>query len=81
MAKAPRRSLKGPLSDDQQVVSGAGALNRTEMPPAETARYIAEITAELSFLARRSKLDLLAYLLDMSKLEAVRAMQAAVRKR
>lgn len=36
----------------------------------ETAQYIEEMAGELADLARRSKLDLLAYLLDMAKLEA-----------
>lgn len=40
--------------------------------PAEAARYIAEFTVELSALAKHSRLDLLAYLLDMAHLEAIR---------
>jgi hypothetical protein len=36
----------------------------------ETAQYIEEMAGELADLARRSNLDLLAYLLDMAKLEA-----------
>ena len=40
------------------------------MSTAETARYISEFSAELSYLAREAKLDLLAYLLDMARLEA-----------
>jgi len=43
--------------------------------PAETARYIAEFSAELSFLAQQARLDLLAYLLDMARTEAIRAAQ------
>lgn len=50
------------------------------MSAAETAQYIAEFTAELSYLARQTKLDLLAYLLDMARLEAARALQADKRK-
>jgi len=46
------------------------------MSSGETAQYIAEFTAELSFLARRARLDLLAYLLDMTRLEAIRSLQA-----
>jgi hypothetical protein len=48
---------------------------------AETAQYIAEFTAELSYLARQAKLDLLAYLLDMARLEAGRTIQAGKRKK
>lgn len=46
------------------------------MSATETARYISEFSAELSYLAREAKLDLLAYLLDMARLEAVRLLQA-----
>jgi hypothetical protein len=45
--------------------------------PAEAARYIAEFAAELSVLARHARLDLLAYLLDMARLEATKAQRAA----
>lgn len=44
----------------------------------ETARYIAEFTAELAYLAQQAELDLLAYLLDMARLEATRMAQAGV---
>ena len=50
------------------------------MNSAETAQFIAEFTAELAYLARQTQLDLLAYLLDMARLEAARAMQADGRK-
>ncbi|WP_262028865.1 hypothetical protein [Microvirga sp. Mcv34] len=49
------------------------------MSTQETAQYISEFSAELSSLARETKLDLLAYLLDMARLEAIRALQAADR--
>ncbi|MBF9234058.1 hypothetical protein I2H38_11770 [Microvirga sp. BT350] len=48
--------------------------------PVEVAQYIAEFTAELSYLARKGRLDLLAYLLDMARLEAIRTVQAEGRK-
>ena len=44
--------------------------------PLETAKFIADFTTELSHLARQSRLDLLAYLLDMARLEATRVVQA-----
>ncbi len=47
----------------------------------ETAQYISEFSAVLSSLAREAKLDLLAYLLDMARLEAVRALQAPAKDR
>jgi hypothetical protein len=56
----------GNAQDARQGAARPGA----SMPPAETAQYIAEFTAELAFLARRADLDVLAYLLDMARLEA-----------
>ncbi len=47
-----------------------------KMSPMETAQYVAEFSAELSYLAREANLDLLAYLLDMARLEASRAVQS-----
>jgi len=41
----------------------------------ETARYIAEMTNGMSTLARRSELDVLAYLLDLVRLEAEEVAQ------
>ncbi|MBM6594175.1 hypothetical protein [Microvirga pudoricolor] len=68
MAKTPSRSQR------QDVLAHPGSKPEvtiaTGLSPEETARYIAEFSAELSYLARRAKLDLLAYLLDMAKLEA-----------
>jgi hypothetical protein len=50
---------------------GAGSVPGGTASPADVARYIAEFSAELSCLAREAKLDLLAYLLDMARHEAV----------
>jgi hypothetical protein len=52
---------------------GAGASGRVPggASPAEVARYIADFSAELSSLAREANLDLLAYLLDMARHEAM----------
>jgi ADP-heptose:LPS heptosyltransferase len=41
----------------------------------ETARYIADITGGFSALARKAGLDVLAYILDMAKLEAEETAQ------
>ena len=81
MSKAPRRALPALSPHDQELAEmGSGrAINGMSMT--ETAQYIAEFTAELSYLARQTRLDLLAYLLDMARLEAARAMQAEKRKR
>jgi hypothetical protein len=40
--------------------------------PAEAARYIEAFALGLSSLAKRSRLDFLAYLLDMARIEAER---------
>lgn len=53
-------------------MSGAVPQKREPEPASgpETARYIAELTTGLSSLARGSGLDVLAYLLDIARLEA-----------
>lgn len=48
---------------------------RRESSPKETARYIADVTAGVSALARKAGLDVLAYLLDMARLEAEETAQ------
>jgi hypothetical protein len=75
MTKALRPSGKGLSAKD---VSGAEGSVRagSGMSPAETAQYVAEFSAELAYLARKANLDLLAYLLDMARLEAIRTVQA-----
>jgi hypothetical protein len=75
MTKALRPSGKAPAATD---LSGDEDSTRPGdgMSPAETARYVAEFSAELSYLARNANLDLLAYLLDMARLEAIRAVQS-----
>jgi hypothetical protein len=75
MTKALRPSGKAPSTND---VSGAEDSARAGdgMSPMETAQYVAEFSAELSYLARKANLDLLAYLLDMARLEAIRTVQS-----
>ncbi|MEE1656360.1 hypothetical protein VB618_09140 [Microvirga sp. CF3062] len=75
MTKALRPSGKDLSAKD---VSGAedSARPGRRMSPAETAQYVAEFSAELSYLAREANLDLLAYLLDMARLEAIRTVQS-----
>ena len=41
--------------------------------PDDAARYIADLTGDLATIARDAELDLLAYLLDVVRLEAARA--------
>jgi uncharacterized membrane protein len=80
MSKATRRSVKASPTKEQQVEETSGQQTEVTMSPAETAQYIAEFTAELSFLAKRSQLNLLAYLLDVARLESIRSLRASERK-
>jgi hypothetical protein len=50
-----------------------GAAVRDSVRPQSAAAYIADITAELAGMARSSKLDILAYLLEIAQLEAASA--------
>jgi hypothetical protein len=43
----------------------------------ETARYIADVAAGISVLARKAGLEALAYLLDMARLEAEETVQSS----
>ena len=72
MPKPPSRSAK---PQNRDLVPADDVL--TAPPPAETAAYVAEMAAELSSLARHAKLDLLAYILDMARLEATNASRHA----
>lgn len=49
--------------------------------PADVAEYVAEYTKGLARLARSSKLDVLAYLLDVAHLEARTVLASPVPKR
>lgn len=74
--KAPTRpDATAPATTEVQE-NRATRLHQGDRSPMETAQFIAEFSAELSFLARQVRLDLLAYLLDMVRLEAVRALQS-----
>ncbi|WP_201860342.1 hypothetical protein [Microvirga soli] len=75
MTKALRPSGKDPSANDVAGAEG-GVHPRSGMSPVETAQYVAEFSAELSYLAREANLDLLAYLLDMARLEAIRTVQS-----
>jgi hypothetical protein len=66
----PRRSGR-PHEDETEAAAAEGIC----APPEEIARYIAAFSAELSLLAKRSKFDLLAYLLDIATLEATQLAQ------
>lgn len=62
LTAAPGATLQDPKA------SGA-----RRMSAAEAAEYIADFSAELALLAREANLDLLAYMLDMARLEATEA--------
>ena len=80
MTKALRPTGKAPSSKDLPKAEDGARLGR-KMSPEETAQYVAEFTAELSYLARQANLDLLAYLLDMARLEAIRTVQTDAKDR
>lgn len=46
----------------------------------ETAKYLAEITSGLSKLAKEADLEVVAYLLDMARLEAEEIVQKTAAK-
>ncbi|BCJ91124.1 hypothetical protein IZ6_18590 [Terrihabitans soli] len=76
-------SLRGVWEPDaeqgHQVIdsSNTGQNNAPERvsTPKETARYISDVTNGISAMARKSGLDVLAYLLDMARLEAEETAQ------
>lgn len=80
MSKPPHRIHPAPSPHDPRAAAPARSIGQDGMSATETAQYIAEFTAELSYLARQTRLELLAYLLDMARLEAARALQADKRK-
>jgi hypothetical protein len=55
-----------------QSEEGTGKAAAGEMTSIEAARYIEAFALELSSIAKRSRLDFLAYLLDMARIEAER---------
>jgi len=75
MSKAIRRSVKDQSPKEQDAAGEKGGSITGHMSTTETAQYIAEFSAELSYLAREAKFELLAYLLDMARLEAIRSLQ------
>jgi hypothetical protein len=64
----------------------AGASQQTEATrrpepeaAADTAHYVAQLSGEMAVLARSARLDVLAYFLDMAKLEAEAARRVGAR--
>lgn len=79
MSKDPRRPPSAPVRPPgpSGVSQGTSAgPDREPVSPEEVARYIAQFSAELSSLAKDVDFSLLAYLLDMARLEAMQIAQA-----
>jgi hypothetical protein len=68
MSKAPARL---PLPPAEAEIQPPVAWSQ-----AETAQYIEAMAGELSLLARRAKLDLVSYLLDMARMESGNASRS-----
>jgi hypothetical protein len=80
MPTSNRRPADADLPQDASAADEIVNRTASSLSADEMAQYIAEFSAELSFLARQTKLDLLAYLLDMARLEATRTVQRNKRK-
>lgn len=61
------------MDDDAGAGDARGEAARNPRDRTATAKYVAELSAELANLARRHGLDALAYILDMARLEAENA--------
>ena len=76
MSKDPSRPSKPSVPAQEppkREESGPGLVpSAAATDPVEAARYIGAFALELSSLAKRSRLDFLAYLLDMARIEAER---------
>jgi hypothetical protein len=81
MSKVTRRSVDASPPPEQHGAEGKAEVRQSGMSAADAARYVAEFSAELSYLAREANLDLLAYLLDMARLEAIRTLQMGMKDR
>lgn len=82
LVEPPYRCDEHGRSGSTEIARGKPAVS-AEMPPisaSEAADYIAQLTAELAFVARKSKLDLLAYLLEMARSEALATTKRHRRK-
>jgi hypothetical protein len=70
MAKFPSKPSKPSEAAETGGTESAAGRGWTCPTATETARYIAEFSAELAALARQARLDDLACFLDMARLEA-----------
>ena len=60
---------------DEGSEAGTSMSSHGAAGPQATAAYLADITSELSKMASGAGLDLLAYLLEMARLEATKSMR------
>jgi hypothetical protein len=63
-----------------EVVAQMAEASTPPIRPESAAAYIADITTELAGIARGSRLDVLAYLLDIAQLEAANATRRLARE-
>ena len=71
--RPPKTSVPAQQPNKREGLGGPGPVpSAAATDPAEAARYIEAFALELSSLAKRSRLDFLAYLLDMARIEAER---------
>lgn len=67
-------SHQKPVTSDQEIqalyMSSEEQINLTTVSRKDAADYIQQLTVELASLARNAQLDLLAYFLDMARIEA-----------
>jgi len=70
MAKSPSRPSKPSAAEDTEGAERGDGSGRAGLTATETARYIAEFSAELAALALQSRLEAVAMFLEMARLEA-----------
>lgn len=75
-----RPRLSGVRTSEPVRATGDPVLWREPSSRAEAARYLAEFAGELCSLAKQSRFDLLAYMLDMARMEATR-MEEEIKER
>jgi hypothetical protein len=67
---AQRRVGSTPATDIEQIAIMPVESEETRLLKYEVARYTAQMTSELGGMARGANMDLLAYFLDMCRVEA-----------
>ncbi len=70
LGAAPRRLGTSPISQPSEPLQPSD-----EALALESAQYIAQMSAELASIARASNLGLLAYFLDMARVEATSSIR------